>query len=43
MLKIAWLSNTIIVAAMGKSAPDFAVGFGDSEELGHVRWSASTC
>lgn len=43
MLEIAWFSNTIIVAAIGKSAPNFAAGFGDSEELGHVRWSAFAC
>ena len=39
MLKVAWLSNTVIVSSIWKCTPNLAVGFADSKELSHVGWS----
>lgn len=40
MLEIPWLGNTIVVATIGKSAPEFAVRVADSIELSHIRRAA---
>lgn len=40
MLEIAWFGNTIVVATVGKSAPEFAVRVADSIELSHIQRAA---
>lgn len=40
MLKVAWLSHTVIMAAIWESAPEFAARVADGEELGHVGGTA---
>lgn len=40
MFEIAWFGNTIVVATVGKSAPEFAIRVADSIKLSHIRRAA---